>query len=378
MDDETMPSRHDAFQVLMSGGKKRKKSRFPGPNIYAVSRPGRTVGEGAAVRNYVECPLCSASVASANLRNHLERTCALGAVRNIDTRPPSTTMEDAAVPAAATDGDLETLQNRCAEQNSALAAPPEENAIDEAIKKKTEDSRNGCVFHHMMKAANQRRKQQRFHLRWNEYTTNGILPATESDKLFEDFFGAIRKKYGDAGGEKKMSTSTNGYPELSWEDSGNCSESFVVNWNDIILLDGPPGPRPAKKRNIRGASPLPPPGVELILSTDCVPAAGRSATTTTDGGGQPPPASSRPIRKPFPFRLVVRPSGLSVPVLKSMLQKCVRRRRPMPSVRIAMELAQKSWSDLIRRLPLIVLEDSLLHPDFPLLVWLVVADSRVR
>ena len=49
----------------------------------------------------------------------------------------------------------------------------------------------------------------------------------------------------------------------------------------------------------------------------------------------------------------------------------------MPAVRVAMELADKSWGDLIRRLPIIILEDSTLHPDFPLLIWLMVAESKV-
>ena len=55
-----------------------------------------------------------------------------------------------------------------------------------------------------------------------------------------------------------------------------------------------------------------------------------------------------------------------VSALKSVLQKSVRRRRPLPAVRVAMELADKSWSDLIRRLPIIILEDAILHPDFAL------------
>ena len=86
---------------------------------------------------------------------------------------------------------------------------------------------------------------------------------------------------------------------------------------------------------------------------------------------------------PFPqegktqCRLVRRHSRLSVPQLKSCLQKSIRRRAPLPAVRVAMELADKSWGDLVRRLPIIVLEDSTLHPDFPLLVWLMVADSKV-
>jgi len=58
------------------------------------------------------------------------------------------------------------------------------------------------------------------------------------------------------------------------------------------------------------------------------------------------------------------------------LQKSIRRRRPLPAVRVAMELADKSWSDLIRRVPIIILEDAIIHNDFPLLVWLMVADSK--
>jgi hypothetical protein len=42
-----------------------------------------------------------------------------------------------------------------------------------------------------------------------------------------------------------------------------------------------------------------------------------------------------------------------------------------------MELAEKSLGDLLRRLPIIMLEDSTLHPDFPFLVWLMVAESKV-
>lgn len=41
-----------------------------------------------------------------------------------------------------------------------------------------------------------------------------------------------------------------------------------------------------------------------------------------------------------------------------------------------MELADKSLGDLLRRLPIIILEDSTLHPRFPLLVWLMMASSK--
>jgi hypothetical protein len=77
-----------------------------------------------------------------------------------------------------------------------------------------------------------------------------------------------------------------------------------------------------------------------------------------------------------PVRWVRRHSRLSVPVLKSIFQKAVRRRRPLPAVRVAMELADKSLGDLLRRLPVIVLEDSTLHPDMDFLMWIMMAHSK--
>jgi hypothetical protein len=41
-----------------------------------------------------------------------------------------------------------------------------------------------------------------------------------------------------------------------------------------------------------------------------------------------------------------------------------------------MELMDKSLGDLLRRLPIIIFEDSALHPELPLLVWLMVAHSK--
>ena len=42
-----------------------------------------------------------------------------------------------------------------------------------------------------------------------------------------------------------------------------------------------------------------------------------------------------------------------------------------------MELMDKATGELLRRLPIIILEDSTLHPDLPLVVWLMVAESKV-
>ncbi len=86
--------------------------------------------------------------------------------------------------------------------------------------------------------------------------------------------------------------------------------------------------------------------------------------------------SSAIATAPRKLRLVQRHSRLSIPVLKSILQKAIRRRRPLPAVRVAMELADKSLGDLLRRLPIIILEDSTLHPSLPLLTWLMAAHSK--
>ena len=75
-------------------------------------------------------------------------------------------------------------------------------------------------------------------------------------------------------------------------------------------------------------------------------------------------------------RLVRVHSRLSVPVLKSVLQKSIRRGRAMSAVKVAMELADKSLGDLLRRLPIIILEDSMLHADLPFVVWLMIAHSK--
>ena len=62
-------------------------------------------------------------------------------------------------------------------------------------------------------------------------------------------------------------------------------------------------------------------------------------------------------------------------LLKSMLQKNVRRCRPDAAVRIAAELIRCDWLQFIRRLPVIMLEDSFLHPLLPAVIWLMLASS---
>lgn len=63
-------------------------------------------------------------------------------------------------------------------------------------------------------------------------------------------------------------------------------------------------------------------------------------------------------------------------VLKSMLQKGVRRRAQDKVVRLCSALMAASPQDCLRRLPIVILEDCCLHPGFPVLVWLMIANSK--
>eukprot|EP01094_Clydonella_sp_ATCC50884_P020851 TRINITY_DN4425_c0_g1_i3.p1 TRINITY_DN4425_c0_g1~~TRINITY_DN4425_c0_g1_i3.p1 ORF type:complete len:1491 (+),score=173.74 TRINITY_DN4425_c0_g1_i3:926-5398(+) len=62
-------------------------------------------------------------------------------------------------------------------------------------------------------------------------------------------------------------------------------------------------------------------------------------------------------------------------VLKSILQKNIRRCRPYPAVRAALALMKESFVDFVRRLGILCCEDVVLHPAFPLVVWLTAAAS---
>lgn len=68
-------------------------------------------------------------------------------------------------------------------------------------------------------------------------------------------------------------------------------------------------------------------------------------------------------------------SRLPVGTLKSIMQKAYRRMDLETFRKTACELAAKSWSDFIRRLPIVILEDGYCTARFPALVWLMLANS---
>ncbi|KAI9029261.1 hypothetical protein DFJ74DRAFT_765092 [Hyaloraphidium curvatum] len=66
----------------------------------------------------------------------------------------------------------------------------------------------------------------------------------------------------------------------------------------------------------------------------------------------------------------------NVPYLKSHLQKCVRRRLTDPAVATAAALARLDPNELLRRLPIVVVEDAHATASLPALVWLMCAASK--
>lgn len=75
-----------------------------------------------------------------------------------------------------------------------------------------------------------------------------------------------------------------------------------------------------------------------------------------------------------------RGSGANVhhrPLLKSAIQKCVRRQMPAEAARFARGLADAGGaSDLLRRAVVVLIEDAIASPRLPVLVWLMAAHSK--
>ena len=231
--------------------------------------------------------------------------------------------------------------------NNNAAMPQSTVAKAKQLKKCTQNystTTNNNAFQHMMKKSaqvysnngNNIMIQQRFHL-YNDDQTGIVVSWTCEDD------------YKEADGD-----------DTSIPDSDN-----NIQWSATIIL------KKVKAINMyehgeqqQQQQPVQERSIQLTVSSSIPPyffSALQSPQNTT---------------KPKLPRLVQRHSNLSISHLKSCLQKSIRRRAPLPAVRVAMELADKSWTDLIRRLPIIILEDSTLHPDFALLVWLMIADSK--
>jgi len=60
---------------------------------------------------------------------------------------------------------------------------------------------------------------------------------------------------------------------------------------------------------------------------------------------------------------------------KSLLQKNIRICRPWQAVRTALQLIKEDFTDFVRRLSIIMVEDAILHPMLPVVIWLTIASS---
>jgi hypothetical protein len=78
-----------------------------------------------------------------------------------------------------------------------------------------------------------------------------------------------------------------------------------------------------------------------------------------------------------PFVMAPQIQKKHVSLLKSNLQKCVRRKDSDRAIRTAMALFSYSPSEALRRIPIVMIEDTLPHPEsFCLLVWWMCAVSK--
>ena len=69
-------------------------------------------------------------------------------------------------------------------------------------------------------------------------------------------------------------------------------------------------------------------------------------------------------------------TSASIPLLKSNLQKAVRRGCHSIAVASALAMIQKEPTQFLRRLPIIYIEDVCLIDSFPIVIWLLMADAQ--
>jgi hypothetical protein len=71
-------------------------------------------------------------------------------------------------------------------------------------------------------------------------------------------------------------------------------------------------------------------------------------------------------------------TNANIPLLKSNLQKAVRRGNHNVAVSSALAMLQREPIQLLRRLPIIFVEDVCLIDSFPIVIWLLMADKQYK
>ena len=82
--------------------------------------------------------------------------------------------------------------------------------------------------------------------------------------------------------------------------------------------------------------------------------------------------------KPKDIKVPIIDADYCIPLLKSNLQKAVRRCENKIAIQSSLAILQKEPMELLRRLPIIYIEDVCLMDSFPITVWLMMADKDYR
>ena len=102
--------------------------------------------------------------------------------------------------------------------------------------------------------------------------------------------------------------------------------------------------------------------VRLHLSSNIKPISSSSSTTTSSSSSK---LSSNDN------------DHIHTSIIKSMIQKGVRRGMTKEVLKLSNLLSINSLEDFLRRIPIIILEDVILHPAYPILVWVMLAQRYI-
>ena len=84
----------------------------------------------------------------------------------------------------------------------------------------------------------------------------------------------------------------------------------------------------------------------------------------------------QPTKSPSPVFIPTVSTKLNVPVLKSNLQKAIRRHRTDVALTSTIALLQKDPTEFLRRLLIIYIEDVCLCDSYPIITWLMMTDKE--
>lgn len=173
--------------------------------------------------------------------------------------------------------------------------------------------------------------------------------------------GGGRGAAAGAGAGATASASASGPPPAAW----TAELSIPLPW---AAVGASSSSFSRQKVAVRLETNLPPESQQQLGSREPWPPRRPGAAAAGDAAPAPPP---RPPPQPPVF------PRLAPSLLKSALQKNVRLGRAAAAVRVAAHLIRQGEAgELLRRLPVIALEDACLTPALPLAVWMMAAFSK--